>query len=718
MAEIDRLRLLAQARQRRAGASAPQQQSNDLNVIATTPDGGRIYEQSNGTRGFTSEGYSTTDPAKVEQLMSGATPVELVQTDIDSQRIAQNPIAARANEVVRGTPFVGSYADEAVGAFSQGAADNMRKSNAAMQRQHPTQTAALNIAGGVAGSIPMAIAAGPAIAANAPTSIGAQALAGLGLGAGAGAVEGGIYAAGEGQGSERGKNATQGALIGGLAGGVLGAAAPYAAAGVRSLVKRLKGSEVRVIARELGISEAAAGQIRNTLDSQGVDAAVEILQRGGDDAMLADAGRPMAQLLDASAATGGGASRIAADAVGDRTRQAAGRMTEALDAALGAPAGQSEIIDGIRAGSKPARSAAYDAAYSQPIDYAAPAGRRIESILNNRIPAGAIKKAQDIMNLREEASSQIMARIGDNGRVTFETMPDVKQVHYIMQALDDMASSTDGSGVFGRQNTFGSSVEGVRRDLSNALKASVPDFAAAQNIAADTAREINMTETGYNMFRAGTRRDEVMRSMNGATTAERNAAKQGLRSYLDDVTANVTRTITNPDASTNEGIKVLRDFSSRANQGKLRTMMGEEAANSLMSEIDEAATAFELRAAIADNSKTAIRSGLQQSGREAASGGVLNTISRGEPVNAGKRLIQAITGETDEAQQLRSMGLFEDIARALTEKRGGQARQSLQIIQQAMNGQQITDAQARLIATTIVGSSALSASRGASIVLQ
>jgi hypothetical protein len=168
-----------------------------------------------------------------------------------------------------------------------------------------------------------------------------------------------------------------------------------------------------------------------------------------------------------------------------------------------------------------------------------------------------------------------------------------------------------------------------------------------------------------------------------------------------------------PNTDTLEGVRVLRDMSSRSNKTKLRILLGQDAADELLAEVDEAATAFELRAAIAENSKTAIRTSIQKGVDQRARGGVLRTIQSGEPVNAAKRLIQALTGETPEAVELRRMGIYEDIAKALTQTRGTQAQAALARINSAMNGQTLSDQSARMIANTLTAGGVLVGSREA-----
>ena len=143
-------------------------------VVATTKDGGRVIKKPDGSLSFTSPAFATTDQAQIAKIMEGATPAQVSTSGFDQATVAQNPIAARASKFVQGVPFVGEFADEVVGAVSPVAGQAMRATQGAMQREYPVQSAALQVAGGIAGAVPMAIAAAPAVVAAAPTGLAAQ----------------------------------------------------------------------------------------------------------------------------------------------------------------------------------------------------------------------------------------------------------------------------------------------------------------------------------------------------------------------------------------------------------------------------------------------------------------------------------------------------------------------------------------------------------------
>lgn len=692
---------------------APAESGPQRKVIATTDDGGEVYELADGTRGFKSAGYATTDPEKVDRILSGAKPVEIVQQDFDQQMIAENPIAARGQKFIEGVPFAGSYADEAVGIVSPKAGENMRAVSGAMDRENPNESLALGLGGAVAGAVPMALAAGPALAANAAPTVGARAIQGAALGLAAGATEGAIYGAGQAEGDGRAANSLQGAVIGGAAGGVLGAAGPYAAEGIKQALVKLRGSDVAVIGKQLGLSPSSARVVKQALDVGDMDEAVNALRRAGDDAMLADAGQPARELLDASANAGGAAGKIARDAVEGRTQIASAKMQQSLDNVLGVPAGRDTAKSGIRTGTAAARQQAYDAAYSAPIDYSTGRGRALERMME-RVPQSAINKANELMRLEGVDSKQIMATIGEGGAVKFTKLPDVRQLDYITRALNDVADAADGAGKLGGTTSVGRATKELSGNIRRVLKKAVPEYGAALDVAADAISQVKATDLGYDMLRAGTKRETVKAGLSAASKAEKEAAKQGLRSYIDDTLANVARTITDGNTDAREGIKLIRDMSSRANMEKMQTLLGPKAAKRLAKELDEQAVAFELRAAIATNSKTAIRQSIQGSVEQQTAGGVLETIASGEVVNASKRFVQVFTGNTAEAQALRQAGIYEEIATALTQTRGRKAQTALKMVKKAMQGQAVTERQAEFIGRTVATSGVLAGGRATS----
>jgi hypothetical protein len=157
-----------------------------------------------------------------------------------------------------------------------------------------------------------------------------------------------------------------------------------------------------------------------------------------------------------------------------------------------------------------------------------------------------------------------------------------------------------------------------------------------------------------------------------------------------------------PNIDAREVVKAVTDMSSSNARAKIRALMGQEA-DALLRQIDEAAQSAVVRTAMSTNSKTAIRGSIKETVEELTTPGVLGQAMAGEPINTSKALIQAVTGQTAEYTATQRQRIFEDIARALTEKRGQSAMAALNYLDQAMRGQPLTAAQNEFLARQIAG---------------
>lgn len=616
-----------------------------------------------------------------------------------AQLVEDNPLGARAAVAVQGIPFVGEYADEAAGLVSTEARDRIRAAQRGMEETRPGQTTALRVGGGVLGSIPLAMAAAPRVMAQG-SGILANTVRGLVAGGAAGGAEGVVSGFGAGEEGTRGRMAAERGMIGAAAGGVIGGAAPAVAAGVRSVLGRFRTSDIQTIAREFGISPDAARVVRSALDAEDFTAAQAAIQRAGGRAMLADAGDATRTLLDASMTGAPGAARIGRQAVDERAAAGGREFVEVLDRFFGRPQGVETTRAAIRRGSSGARATAYDAAYATPIDYSARAGRRLESLWA-RVPEAARARAARLMQLQGEQSQQVMASIGPNGAVTYSRPADVRQWDYITRALNDAAEGGEARGAMGGMTAESRALSGLAREIRDTLRGSVPEYNAALRAGADTIRQTQAVQTGAELLMPSTTREQAREAVRAMTAAERTQARQGLRSYIDDLMANTQAALTDPNMDAREAIAAWRRLSSRRAQDNIAALMGEGRAQGLAREIDRIATDFELRAAVAANSRTAVRGAVQGQAREiAGQAGILDTLTQtGSPTEAGRRLVQAMTAADPGARAAREAGLFAEITEALTRTRGErEARRIMSVVGQSIGSEPISRARAEHIA--------------------
>lgn len=567
----------------------------------------------------------------------------------------------------------------------------MRRNAQAAQEQNPGSYMAGQVAGGVA----QGVAAGPA--SLSARFAGSALLPRMLAGGADGLILGGAYGAGSGTDAQ--SRIVEALKMGGM-GLLMGTAFPAVAAGAGKAYEGIRNALLgRPIAQQAGTTPETLRALGGVLDADGSlgPQGQANMARAGQEAMLVDAGPTARRALDTAIQRSGPGAVVARDAVSERVARDSQRLTQALDDVLGAPQGVTATRSAIRNSTAGARSNAYDDAYRMAIDYADPRGQTIERLVKSRVPPSAIKAANDLMRAEGVESAQILAKVADDGSVVFERLPDVRQLDYITRGLNEVADAANAQGQLGGTTALGRAYGNLSREIRDTLKELVPEYGKALETAADPIRRSKAVELGSRLLSRSMTRDQVIEAVGGMTQAERSALAQGVRSQIDDAMANVTRSVQDGDMPAREAIKALRDLSSRANREKLSAALGDQQASRLFDEIDRIIPTFELRASVADNSATYARLAMDRRVKDMTGAGPVGTIARGEPLNATKRIIQAITGQTDEALRGREDAVYADMARLLTQ-RGGPGQQ----VYDAINRLGQTDQATQLMRDRIV----------------
>lgn len=607
--------------------------------------------------------------------------------------------------------------------------ENYLATGRASAEQRPVANIAGQVTGGVmsaapivagAGAIPTVAKAAGYLETLAPLWRG---VANVGLGAAAGGVQGAIQGAGEAKPGERLAGAAGGATVGAALGGVvapvasvagkaLGAfATSFMGSGLNTMFTRLKGRDAATIAKAFGISKEAATAVKNAIEADDFTAAAKAMGKTGPDAMLADAGPATGQLLDTAAQSGGPANRVVQEAVNTRAEGAYGRLTTTMDDLLGSPEGVQGLALKTAQRTAAERKAAYGAAYSKPIDYSTGGpGDAINRVINRIEPevvSAAIKKANAAMRDDELVNMQVMASISPEGKVTFSNPPNVQQLDYIKKALQSIARD-------GTDPITGSMTDEARRaarqaaDLGGAVKAAVPEYGVAVRLGGDAIAEKEALKLGRGILNPNQTREQVRETLGDEPSREALlAAAQGARSAIDDALANVKATLANPDTDIKEAQKLVSSLSSRAAREKLTLILGDQAPE-LFEQLDQAAAQLYLRGVVARGSQTAGRLATRETIKDSLNSSATESILRGEPVNASKRVIQFLTNRTPEANAARERAVYDEIANTLTAIKGPQAQAALVLIEKASNGQPLTEAQARMVAKIVTTGAALS----------
>jgi hypothetical protein len=288
----------------------------------------------------------------------------------------------------------------------------------------------------------------------------------------------------------------------------------------------------------------------------------------------------------------------------------------------------------------------------------------------------------------------------------FQTPPNVMQWDYIARALQSTADK-EAVNVLGRMSPQASNYEGTRYAIRNELKTQIPVYKQALGLAGDTAEEGEALELGNNLLRNVTTVGQVLRAVKNAEPPELAAMKQGIRSYVDETLGNLRNSAANPNTDIKELSAALSMLRNRNNMNKLKAVLGPVEADEFYKLLDEQATTVELRAAVAANSKTAQRQALGQTVEDITTSGILGELGRGKAIDTQQRLVQSMTGLTPEADAVRRMGIFDDVASVLTRLQGQDARDALEMIELARRGRVLTEPQARIIAKAMTRPAAM-----------
>ena len=542
----------------------------------------------------------------------------------------------------------------------------MRGNQAQAQEANPGSYLTGQIGGGVAQGLVTGPASLTANLTSRATPLIGRVLAGMGDGA----ILGGLY--GVGSGTDTGSRLMEGA-IGAGSGAAAGGAFPLIGAGASKAYEAGKNMlAAGPIGRQAGASPEALRLLGNVLNADGSLGATGQgnMARAGADAMLADAGPNARSVLDTAIQRGGPGAIDARQAITERTGRATQSVADALNSTLGQPQGVTAARTAIRQGSASARSSAYDDAYKAAIDYANPRGQAIENIVKTRVPQSAINEANALMRAEGNSSKQILAHVADDGAVTFEKLPDVRQLDYITRGLNEVADQADGAGKLGGTTAKGRAYSNLSQELRGHLKDLVPEYGKALETAADPIRRSKAIDLGSKLLSPSMTRDQVDEAVSGMTGPEKEALAQGVRSRLDDVMANVTRTVQDGGTDAREAIKAIKDLSSRANREKLTAAIGKTKAEALFDEIDRASMSFDLRASVAENSKTYARQATDRRISDMTQPGAIGKAAQGEPLKATKSIVQALTGMTPERIRGKEDAIYSEIARLLTRQGG------------------------------------------------
>jgi len=574
------------------------------------------------------------------------------------------------------------------------------------EQEYPATTTTAEIGGAL--TSPATI--GAAKLAGAPVTTGGRVLAGSLLGG----AEAGVYGVGVGEGGleNRAYSGIQSAPFGLLA----GAAAPVIAKVVGDLYQ---GAKNRLLASQTGAgSSPAAAVVRDVMKADETFGGVgeKRLAEAGEGAMLAEAGPASLALLDTAIQMSGRGGTKAIREVDRRVNTASESLQKVLNKYLG-------NVEGIMArakfnsrSTKKARGDAYRKAYSSPIDYAESAGRSIEAVLEripDRVKAEAFRLANEDLTRKGLKNKQILFDLADDGTVTLREMPNVQQLDYVKRALQKFGRDVD---TLGRPTYEALGANDIARELRDALSAAVPSYKRALELGGDKIAMDNALDLGRKLMRPNVTREEVIEATKGMTKAEQLNFKIGIRAALDEKLANVKRTITDSNVDAREAMSAIKEFSSRASREKLEAVLGKMQTEAFMKNVDQAANAFALRAAVTQNSKTFARDYARNVIEEKAGSGAMGALSEGRLGGAAQGLVQQILETTPAARRDQVQKIMEDVVDLLTANQGSDAIARLRQLEASAGTPETAAAIRRLLSQMGVSTSPVAGEQGGGLI--
>jgi hypothetical protein len=692
-------------------------------------------------------GYTSTDETVVNNAMASTqdenipSPAQMYQTRMAQDIVDQAPTTARMQKLSEGLPFIGSYSNEMTGALlGEDKAQQARVLSEAKQMVDPAESTGLKLTSGLLGGYGIAKGVEKGVPAMSkwlsqlPTQ--QRVLYGTGIGGLGGATEGTIYGYGEGedmpsnsqleawrqqdrflgsleeykahflkQNPTRWQTAQEGGKWGAL-GGSIGATAGEALGGLTkqtvkgwdkltnlfSKVKVDTTSAIKTIATELKISEKAAQVIHEEMTTGGGDliTALENLRKAGDQGMIVDASNATKALVDT--ANQSGAGDIVETAITDRTKTEGARTRQVMADVFGEVPVDEQGIElsvknmalAINKATEKQRGDAYKKAYDHVVDYKSVSGQQINSVLG-RVSKGEMDKAIKEANaqLKDEGlpQFQLMARFDTQGNISFEKDLNFIQLDYIRRGLNSLGGTRDTIGNFTPEALR---AQRQARDLKSAMVGSNPSYGKALDIASDTISLRENLKEGTLIFRPNYEPADVRDFLKGANKSEKDMFKLGFAKAINKKLGDAKAQLTGADASDVAIRQIWKDLSSGNMKQKVLLISGKGGYNQLQKQLQQLESAINIRNSVASNSATHKRTVIQGRIKEKAEGGAFESVKRGDIAGAGQKTIGAVTGSGEDLVTKRTKSMNREIANAMVNIKGKEARKALKIIYDAI----------------------------------
>ena len=231
----------------------------------------------------------------------------------------------------------------------------------------------------------------------------------------------------------------------------------------------------------------------------------------------------------------------------------------------------------------------------------------------------------------------------------------------------------------------------LRYRLSELLKGMNPAYREAVKLGQDKITRENALDVGSRMLRTDVTPQEVARLMKEAGEAEKEMARYGLRSNLDQMISRIKGSPTRQMDSKQLDV-LFRELSSDDNRTILKSVLGTKEYRKLVKMLDRAETAIHFKAVVAENSKTGIRLQTNQTINEAAAQPVRDALGEAQPFVATREILKKINQSRLFTAKRKNM-IMKDLANAMTGQKGTKAIAQLREVYDAVKDGNTTLAQ-------------------------
>lgn len=521
------------------------------------------------------------------------------------------------------------------------------------------------IAGGVA-SVPVA----PVINAFRGTTMLPQVanatLTGIGYG--------GLYGAGQGEGTDRLWEAGKGMAIGGA---IAPAAVPIAhgvSSGVTALANRMTPRPAPLRQYERGAVDRVA---RAVADDELAPQYAQRVAELGPEGMLADMGPNLQAQTSAIANTPGGGMTRVTRALQDRREGAAGRITTDVDQALGPAANIPETIHATQQHHRQVARPHRQQFQHSPVPFT-PALEDTLGVLTHEPRVLAVADRYAAID-PAAGPRQFFARQLPNGQYEITRVPNATEWDYIKRALDGLAQRPD----LNDQRIYGALAARVRGQVDEAISPGAPQDSAWARARALESEEFQIRDAvaqGRSAFNRDMTPDQMRAEMYGVGQPPAGGLSQaqldGYRLGARDQVRTVMGT-----AATSHGENAAAAARSRLGSDyareKLELVAGPHGADRLTRRLDAETVFDQSRQNVLQNSRTALRQSAQQEfpGPTAKADRMRNVGQRsgtGVVLEASARLLNALTNGALNERRIR---IARDAAEMLIAQ--GQARDNV-----------------------------------------